>query len=92
MTYIQILDYWTQYSLDAIWNEWVNECININNIEELINKTNAKEFHLTAQSFVESGMQYRKDGIYMGGLKEIPEFQRKVSNAEIIKEFRNGLL
>jgi hypothetical protein len=34
MTYIQILDYWTQYSLDAIWNEWVNECININNIEK----------------------------------------------------------
>lgn len=33
MSQIQILDYWTQYALDAIWKEWVQECIKINDIE-----------------------------------------------------------
>ena len=33
MSQIQILDYWTQYALNAIWKEWVKECININDIE-----------------------------------------------------------
>ena len=27
---IDILDYWTQVSLDAIWKEMVQECIDIN--------------------------------------------------------------
>ena len=33
MSQIQILDYWTQYALNAIWKEWVQECIYINDIE-----------------------------------------------------------
>lgn len=33
MSQIKILDYWTQYALNAIWKEWVQECIKINDIE-----------------------------------------------------------
>jgi hypothetical protein len=31
-------------------------------------------------------MTYRKEGIYMGGLREIPEFEMQVTDAARVKE------
>jgi len=34
---IAILDYWTQVSLDAIWKEMVQQCIEINSTGQTVN-------------------------------------------------------
>lgn len=59
--------------------------INISNIETIARSTGAHEFHLTGRKTIESRMIYRKDGIYMGGHPDVPEFSRKVADPEIIK-------
>jgi len=60
--------------------------LNEDNISEFRKKTGAKEFHMTARMPVESKMDYRKEGIYMGGLPQIPEFEIFISNADKIKK------
>jgi len=60
--------------------------INENNILEIRNKTGASEFHLTGRTMVESKMKYRKEGIYMGGLPQIPEYQNSYSDASKIRK------
>ena len=54
------------------------------NIAEMARVTVAKEFHLTGRKVVESKMQFRKEGIPMGGFPDIPEFSRKVADPEKI--------
>ena len=54
------------------------------NIAEMARVTGAKEFHLTGRKVVESEMQFRKEGIPMGGFPDIPEFSRKVADPEKI--------
>ncbi len=48
MSQIQILDYWTQYALNAIWKEWVQECIN--DIETGITFDNYYNYHTGSTS------------------------------------------
>ena len=61
--------------------------LNENNIREFAAKVMATEYHATLRSEVESGMVYRKQGIFMGGLKEIPEFSVKETEAERVRRF-----
>lgn len=60
--------------------------INEDNILEFKNRTGANDFHMTARMPVESKMLYRKDGIFMGGLPQIPEFKIFISNTDKIKK------
>ena len=63
--------------------------INENNIAGLINETGATEFHLTGRTKINSKMRYRKENIYMGGLPEIPEFDRKIADESKIRKIRD---
>jgi len=65
--------------------------INEENIQEIRDKSGAVEFHLTGKKTVESKMQFRKQGIYMGGLKEIPEYSINFTDAERIRKIVNLL-
>jgi len=59
--------------------------INSNNIKDLKEFTCANEFHLSAKMPFESTMLYRKQNIFMDSLKEIPEYNIMISDAELIK-------
>lgn len=54
------------------------------NIADMAQETGACEFHLTGRTIIDSGMVYRRDGISMGGLTNIPEFSRKVADQKKI--------
>ena len=60
--------------------------INEKNIKEIRDLTGAKEFHLTGRKTVQSKMKYRKEGIYFGGLPQIPEYETKLTDPEIIRK------
>ena len=63
--------------------------INDQNIKEIRDRTKAKEFHLTGRKLIESQMKYRKEGIFMGGLSQIPEYQLSLTDAEKIRKIVN---
>ncbi len=56
-----------------------------NNIETLVRKTGASAYHASLRKAEESKMQYRKNGIFMGGLPQIPEYSYSHSNSERVK-------
>lgn len=58
--------------------------ISENNIKEVRDFTGAKEFHLTGRRVIQSKMQYRKEGIFFGGLPQIPEYEMKFTDPDII--------
>ena len=60
--------------------------INEKNIKEIRDLTGAKEFHLTGRKAIPSKMEYRKEGIYFGGLPQIPEYEIKLTGPEIIRK------
>jgi copper homeostasis protein len=55
------------------------------NIREMHEMTGAVEFHLTGQKPVRSVMKYRKEGIFLGGLSQIPEYEYSETNVERIR-------
>lgn len=57
------------------------------NIKEFHAKVGAKEYHSTLWDKVDSGMAYRKPGVYMGGLPEIPEFSWMQTKVEKVRAF-----
>jgi copper homeostasis protein len=61
------------------------------NIAEMARITGASEFHLTGRKVVNSEMTFRRDGIPMGGIPDIPEFSRKVADPQRIKNIINIL-
>lgn len=63
--------------------------INENNIKEIRDFTGAKEFHLTGRRVIQSKMEYRKEGIFFGGLPQIPEYELKFTDHEIISKVVN---
>ena len=63
--------------------------INELNIKQIRKETGAREFHLTAREKVESTMKYRKEGIFMGGLPDIPEYYMYVSDQDRIRKIVN---
>jgi copper homeostasis protein len=60
--------------------------INAENIQEIRDFTGAKEFHLTGRKNFPSKMSYRKQGIFFGGLPQIPEYEMKYTDPEIIRK------
>ncbi len=54
--------------------------INENNIREMKEKTGAWEFHLTGWKAIDSPMKFRKKGISMGSLSQIPEYEMKITD------------
>ena len=60
--------------------------INEENIALMHKITGAVEFHLTGQKKVESKMKYRKEGIFLGGLSQIPEYSIAETDAGRIRK------
>lgn len=65
--------------------------IDADNIEEIAGKTGVTECHITGRSIKESGMKYRKDGIYFGGLPAIPEYTRLVADVKKVQKMKDIL-
>ncbi|PLX12907.1 MAG: copper homeostasis protein CutC, partial [Marinilabiliales bacterium] len=60
--------------------------IRAGNILEIIEKTGAKEYHVSERISVDSPMQFRRENIFMGGLPQIPEYEKRVIDASRIRE------
>ena len=60
--------------------------VNPNNILQIAEETGACEFHFSGRSSYESGMIYRNPKVSMGGTVKIEEYQKDVTNPEIVKE------
>lgn len=58
--------------------------VNSDNAQTLIH-TGVNALHLTGKSIRESEMVYRKEGIAMGGLSEVPEYEIVYSDADKIR-------
>ena len=56
------------------------------NIASVAKVTGASEFHLTGRKTINSKMIFRREGIAMGGIHDLPEFSRKVADTERIKK------
>ena len=65
--------------------------INENNLEELITKTNAQEFHCSAKTFQKSNMKYFNQDIRMGGNSNYDEFSKIIINTKSITKMINIL-
>ncbi len=59
------------------------------NIEEIHNMLNAKEYHVSLRRILESEMIFKKSDIAMGGLPDIPEFENRVTDAGRVKALIN---
>ncbi len=56
------------------------------NIKALFDYTLAREYHVSARINRDSTMQFRREGVYMGGLSQIPEYQRPAIDVHQIRE------
>ncbi len=65
--------------------------INKDNIKDMINITGAQEYHLTGASVVKSTMKYKNPKVFMGGIPEIPEYERSVTDVVRIKSLISSL-
>jgi len=59
------------------------------NVALIATATKASEMHLTGRKTIDSDMIFRRQGINMGGVPDIPEFSRKVADPERIKNIIN---
>ena len=59
--------------------------INETNIQEIYDKTGATEFHSSLRKNIKSKMEYRKEGINMGSIPQIDEFEISVTDPEKVK-------
>ncbi len=59
--------------------------VNEHNIAQIAKETGAQEFHFSAKDTLPSAMQYRKEGVPMGGKVEIDEFAISISSAQKVK-------
>lgn len=60
--------------------------IRANNILEIIEKTGAKEYHVSERISHDSPMKFRRENIFMGGMPQIPEYEKRVIDAGKISE------
>ena len=65
--------------------------LNPANIKDVHKQVQAKEYHASLQSDVESGMRYRKPGVFMGGISAILEFSVRRTDPEKVKRFIDEL-
>ena len=61
------------------------------NIQELIKKTGASEFHVSERKTLESTMQFRRKDIFMGGLPQIPEYEIRVIDTDMIRKIMDKI-
>ncbi len=60
--------------------------INSTNILEIIRKTEAKEYHVSERQNQSSKMDFKRKQIFMGGLPQIPEYEKRVIDVAGIKK------
>jgi copper homeostasis protein len=65
--------------------------LNESNIAEAARITGATEFHLSVRSSTYSEMIFRREGIDIGGVPDIPGFSRRIADPERIKNIINIL-
>jgi copper homeostasis protein len=63
--------------------------INEDNIKFIRDHCGAREFHLSGRKLFDSKMKYRKEGIFMGGLPDIPEYKISLTDSERIRKVVN---
>ena len=59
--------------------------VNPSNILQIAEETGASEFHFSGRSTYESNMNYRNPKVSMGGTVKIEEYQKDVTNPDIVK-------
>ena len=59
--------------------------VNPSNILQIAEETGASEFHFSGRSIYESGMIYRNPKVSMGGTVKIEEYEKDVTNPDIVK-------
>ena len=59
--------------------------VNPGNIKQIAEETNDTEFHFSGRSSYESDMIFRNPKVSMGGTVKIEEYQRDITNPEIVK-------
>lgn len=60
--------------------------VNVGNIYQIAQATGAKEFHFSARSKRESGMEFRRSRVSMGGIVTIDEYSRDVTDVVKVAE------
>lgn len=66
--------------------------VNEENVLDIARQTQARAFHVSLRESHESKMIFRRENVFMGGLKEIPEYANKYTDAERIKALIKLLL
>lgn len=69
----------------------VGSGVNESNIQEIAKKTKAHSFHVTLREDVESQMEFRKEGIYMGGISQISEYSNKITSVVRLKKLIDSI-
>lgn len=64
--------------------------VNPSNAAELLRLTGANELHASAREAYESGMKFRRDGVYMGA-SGADEYKMKFTSARIVSELINAI-
>ena len=59
--------------------------INPQNINNIVTKSRASDFHFSGKTLVESGMQYRNDKLAMGGGDNLSEYQLTLTDKDMIR-------
>lgn len=59
--------------------------VNPSNILQIAEETGTSEFHFSGRSTYESGMIYRNPKVSMGGTVKIEEYEKDVTNPDIVK-------
>jgi copper homeostasis protein len=60
--------------------------INARNIKRILDATGAREFHATANTPMESAMEFRNPRVFMGGTFRPPEYSRAVTDAGRVRQ------
>ncbi len=61
--------------------------LNEENIHDFAKKVKAREYHATLRSRIESHMEFRREDVFMGGFREIPEFSFKETDPQKVRKF-----
>ena len=59
--------------------------VNPNNILQIAEETGASEFHFSGRTSQESGMIFRNPKVSMGGTVKIEEYQKDITDPDIVK-------
>ena len=65
--------------------------INEDNIAALVEQTEVSECHVSGRSSVASAMEYQNHQAFMGGVLRLPEYERKITDAQRIQDFKSQI-